>query len=174
MREIWRDIKDFEGIYQVSNLGRVRSLARWIKRKDGKTIYRKGRILKPQTGSGYQTVYFRVGNKQKWFYVHRLVAEAFIPNPDNLPQVNHINENRMDNRVENLEWCSQRYNINYGTAIERQIKTKIALGFYKDYTGWKEDDIIEDRKKRQKKYYQDNKERIIAKSLENYYKKKVS
>ena len=181
MKEIWIDIKNFEGIYQVSNLGRVRSLARWIKCKDGKTIYRKGRILKPQPASGYRQVILSVNGEKKWFSVHRLVAETFIPNPDNLPEVNHKNEDKYDNRVENLEWCSHSYNMNYGTLKERIIKAKVATGTYKDYTGWKEEDIIEDKRKRyqrnskdyNKKYREEHKE-YFREYLKEYRKRKCS
>ena len=122
--EEWRDIAGYEG-YQVSNLGRVRSLDRWIVDKNGLRKKRKGQIIKllpiPQ---GYYYVGLSNGKKAR---VNRLVAEAFIPNPDNLPCVNHKNENMKDNRVENLEWCSYSYNLTYGTIRER-IRTKTING----------------------------------------------
>ena len=111
--EIWKDIKDYEGLYQVSNLGRVKSLK-----------YGKEKILKScKLNNGYLIVNLHKEGKQKHYYIHRLVATAFIPNPDNLSQVNHINEDKTDNRVENLEWCDNKYNINYGTRNERIGKT---------------------------------------------------
>ena len=98
--------------YEVSNLGRVRSLDRVDCR--GHKI--KGKILKSgNNGHGYLFICLYNGNKTKQIYIHRLVAMAFIPNLDNLPQINHINENRQDNRVENLEWCDSKYNSNYGS-----------------------------------------------------------
>lgn len=109
MLEIWKDIEGFEGHYQVSNFGRIKSLSR----KSGNTI-KKERILKPRDHThGYSEVSLGKDMKFKNKFVHRLVAIAFIPNPDNKPQVNHINENKQDNRVENLEWVTAKYNINY-------------------------------------------------------------
>lgn len=104
MTEIWKDIKGFEGLYQVSSYGNVRS------------YYRGGRILKPKKDKdGYLEVCLRKNNKSKYFKIHRLVAFVFIENTDNLPQVNHIDENKMNNNINNLEWCDCYYNINYGT-----------------------------------------------------------
>lgn len=123
-KEFWKNIKDYENLYQGSNLGRVRSFDRWVKSKNGSLRFCKGRILKPViNGRGYLQVDLCKNGKVKKFLVHRLVAEAFLPNPDNLPEVNHKDENKQNNNVENLEWCDRTYNANYGTAIERMIKT---------------------------------------------------
>ena len=116
--EIWKDIKDSEGLYQVSNLGRVRSLN-----------YRncKGyiKVMSPyiSRGSYYHLRIRQHGHLIRSVDVHRLVAETFISNPNKLPQVNHKNENKLDNRVENLEWCDSMYNNHYGTRLERLTET---------------------------------------------------
>lgn len=107
MIEIWRDIKDYEGLYQVSNLGRVRSLDRNGK---GKGNGSKGKIIKPclDKSTGYYRVTLHKNGINKTYSVHRLVAEAFIPNPDNLPTVDHINRIKTDNMVDNLRWASYK------------------------------------------------------------------
>ena len=118
MTEQWRPIEGYEGLYEVSNLGRVKSL------KCGRE-----RILKPQMKKkGYLQVGLRKEGKYKMFKVHRLVAQAFIPNPEGLPQINHKDENPSNNRVENLEWCDSKYNNNYGTHNERIVQTMISNG----------------------------------------------
>lgn len=124
--EIWKDIKNYEGLYQVSNLGRVKSLDRVLKQKNGIEKRVKGIILKQNCKkTGYLTVVLQKNNKQKTMLVHRLVAEAFIPNEENKPQVNHINEIKTDNRADNLNWMSSKENNNWGTKRERTSKTKI-------------------------------------------------
>lgn len=106
--EEWKDIKGYEGLYQVSSLGRVKSLNY---NKTGKE-----HLLNPgKVGGGYLMFVLSKGGKRSNLLLHRLVAEAFIPNPDNLPCVNHKNEDKSDNRVENLEWCTHKYNNNYGS-----------------------------------------------------------
>lgn len=113
-KEIWRDVKDFEGLYQVSNLGRVRSLDKVVRRPDGGSYPIKGRIMGQFELRGhYLQVHLSKDGKKKDMKVHRLVAMAFIPNPDNLPQINHKDYNRQNNRLENLEWCDAKYNSNY-------------------------------------------------------------
>lgn len=124
MEEVWKDIAGYEGLYQVSNFGRVRSLDR-IEKWNGTERPRKGRImaLRPDK-NGYLIVGLRNGKFQKTKKVHRLVAEAFVPNNDNLLEVNHIDENKENNIPDNLEWCNNQYNIRYGTGIERRSKQK--------------------------------------------------
>lgn len=115
--EIWKDIENYEGLYQVSNFGRVKSL------KNGRWGTGKERILKAtDDGWGYLQINLCKNRKRENFKVHRLVAESFIENPNNLPEVNHIDENKTNNRVENLEWCTNAYNINYGTRNQRIAK----------------------------------------------------
>lgn len=119
-KEIWKDIKNYEGLYQVSNLGRVRSLNKCVKHSNH-YMNLKGQILKPQIDcqTSYKKIRLCKDGKYKHHSIHRLVAEAFIPNPNNYPVINHINENRIDNRIENLEWCTQKYNCNHGTKNKR-------------------------------------------------------
>lgn len=109
MEEIWKDIEGFEGSYQVSNLGRVKSFHR------GKW----NNISPCESTKGYLQVFLHKNGKRKRFFVHRLVAQAFIPNPDNLPQINHKDEDKANNMVDNLEWCTAEYNLNYGTRNKR-------------------------------------------------------
>ena len=117
MEEIWKDKKDYEGLYQVSNLGRAKSLI------NNKGQYRE-KILKHNIRNGYPSVTLCKNKKLKSFTIHRLVAEAFIPNPNNLPCVNHKDENRLNNFFNNLEWCTYSYNINYGTGLKRRSITQ--------------------------------------------------
>lgn len=117
MMEIWKPIDGYNGRYEVSNMGRIKSYAE--NAQDGKLIY--GVITK----LGYHNIRLYDGKGGfKTFPVHRLVALAFLPNPFNLSEVNHIDENKRNNRVENLEWCSRDYNVNFGM---RNKKTSIAL-----------------------------------------------
>lgn len=119
MEEIWKDIEGYEGLYQVSNLGRVKSLERVLKHGH----LWKGKMLKLlEHGGGYKKVNLSKDGKNKQFYVHRLVAQTFIPNSDNLTEVNHKDENPSNNRVDNLEWCTASYNINYGTRNMRHAE----------------------------------------------------
>ena len=112
--EIWCPIKGYEGLYEVSDKGRVKSLK-----------FGKERIMKNiRNKDGYLSVGLRKNREQKWYMVHRLVAKTFIPNPDNLPEVNHKDEDKINNKVSNLEWCDRKYNQNYGTGIQRMAEKK--------------------------------------------------
>lgn len=107
--EIWKDIKGYEGLYQVSNLGRVKSNKRIL--NPSKTEYLKVSLSK----NGVQNTY----------YIHRLVAQTFIDNKNNLTHVNHIDENKYNNNVNNLEWCTNKYNINYGNTQKKKAKSQL-------------------------------------------------
>ena len=126
MEEIWKTIEGFEGLYEVSNLGRVRSLDRVRKAGYGSTANVKGKILTPQylKGTKYSVVTLCRNEAGKHYLIHRLVATAFIDNPYNLPEVNHKDENPSNNNVSNLEWCDRKYNNNYGTARDRASRTR--------------------------------------------------
>lgn len=121
MNEIWKDIEGYNGLYQISNLGRVKSLGR-----RGKGCSLEDIILKPMINKdGYCLVNLKDTNHvAKWYSVHRIVAKHFIPNPDNLPVINHKDESKDNNCVENLEWCTTQYNNSYGTVVERQSNNK--------------------------------------------------
>lgn len=124
-KEIWKAVVGFEGYYEVNNLNKVRSIDRYVEHPRG-DLKLKGRILKQQIDrNGYLFVSLCKNGKAKHYFVHRLVAEAFIPNPHNLPMVNHKDENPLINRPENLEWCDVKYNNNYGTRNKRSSESKI-------------------------------------------------
>lgn len=113
--EIWKDIKGYEG-YKVSNLGNVKSLNY---NRTGKE-----KILKPKKNKGYLYVNLCKQGKVKFYLVHRLVAQAFIPNPNNYPQINHKDEDKTNNTIQNLEWCDRKYNNNYGTRNQRSALSR--------------------------------------------------
>lgn len=120
MDEEWKDIKGLEGICQVSNKGNIRTIDRYIKYKNGKVCFRKGKSIKPvKCTNGYFEVQVNKDGKRIIIMLHRAVAQAFIPNPNNFPEVNHKDENITNNCVENLEWCTPKYNANYGTRNQR-------------------------------------------------------
>ena len=152
MMEEWRAVPGYEGLYEVSNIGNVRNV-------------RRNTLLRLQkTNKGYIRVSLCKNGIQTGFQVHRLVAQAFIPNPNNLPQVNHRDENPSNNNVDNLEWCTAKYNINYGTARIRSINTKIKNGYIN------EENVGLSEEEWRKKYYEGNREKIREKIRE--YKKK--
>ena len=121
MEEIWKDIKEYEGLYKISNIGNVYSVKR---KKVMSPRYNKAR--------GYLDVLLTRNKKRKRFYIHRLVAKEFILNPNNYPIINHKDENKLNNNMENLEWCTVKYNNNYGNAKEKRT---LALRKRKNETG---------------------------------------
>lgn len=137
MEEIWKDVVGYEGYYQVSNLGRVRSLDKEVNCLKGQKRIAKGKVLKliPYT-NGYLSVRLSADNAQKKVLVHRLVAIAFLPNPNELPEVNHKDEVRTNNCLDNLEWCDRSYNVHYGTALQRMKESrKVRPVIQKDLDG---------------------------------------
>lgn len=138
--EEWKDIKGYEGIYQVSNLGRVKSLERIVLRNNKYDIHLKEKILYQGIRSGYKVVFFKKDGIRKSYQVHRLVAEAFIPNTDNKKQVNHINGIKIDNNCFNLEWTTPKENIKhaYMTGLSKIKNNKKVLQFDLDMNFIKE------------------------------------
>lgn len=134
VNENWRDIEGYEGLYQVSNLGRVKSLERDVNSRSGKRK-EKEKILK-QNNNRYMYVGLSKNCKTKCFTVHRLVAKAFLPNPENKPQIDHINTDKSDNRVENLRWVTPKENmknpITYIYRCDNNYKSKPILQFTLD------------------------------------------
>ena len=110
--EVWKDIKNYEGLYQISNLGNVRNIR----------TNRNMAFTKSTKKRNYYKVLLSKQNQRKSYSVHRLVAEHFIPNPNNYPCVNHKNQNTFDNTIDNLEWCTYEYNNKYGTTdVKRKL-----------------------------------------------------
>ena len=117
-KEEWRDIPNFEGYYQASSLGNIRSVERTVVHKDGKVTVFRGKVLKQKINyKGYAVVYLSKNCKKYSSLVHRLVAFAFIKNPKDHPQINHINGAKEDNRIENLEWCTNQQNCAHAHEI---------------------------------------------------------
>lgn len=123
IKEEWKDIKGFEGVYQISNLGRIKSFKKY---KDGYILSNKN------SKGGYFSIVLKDCKKEKHTRVHRLVAETFIPNPNNFPVVNHIDGNKQNNRVDNLEWCTIKHNVNH--AIKRNKHMLKGMKRYNQYT----------------------------------------
>lgn len=121
-KEEWKSIEGYEGLYEVSNMGRIRN--------------KHKRILKPQdNGKGYLKIFLCNGTSKKHLYVHRLVAQAFIPNPMNVNVVNHLDECPSNNRADNLEWTTQKGNLHYGNAIHKI--TEWSRNYWKTHTSLK-------------------------------------
>ena len=135
MREIWKPIFGFEDLYSVSNKGNVKRNTTIGTSGTGRYARKEHLIKQRKNNSGYLSVDLYKDNKRYQFLVHRLVAKAFIDNPNNYPVVNHKDENPCNNNMENLEWCTQKYNMNYGTCayrIGRSNSKKVTM-FSKSY-----------------------------------------
>lgn len=117
-KEEWRSIKGFEGLYEVSNFGNVKS---YVENKSGKLM------IPGNNQKGYKQLILRKNGKPYSRKVHRLVAEAFVENPSKLPQINHIDEDKANNKATNLEWCSAKYNANYGS--RKKVRGKVAYRY---------------------------------------------
>ena len=167
--EEWKNVIGYEGLYEVSNIGNVKNV-------------RRNTLLKlSKTNDGYIQVSLYKNGIRTGLRVHRLVAEAFLPNPDGLPLVNHKNEDKSDNSVENLEWCTAKYNTNYGHRTENAINTRVKNGYADpDFIGFglnkkeymKEYNRIYYEKNREKsnecskRYYQEHKKELYEKNKE--------
>lgn len=125
MKEIGLEIVGYEGLYYVTSWGNTWSKCKQIQRNNGTAWLGAKRIKQSSSKQGYRCVCLRKDGSSKVRYVHRLVAETFLPNPDNLPCVNHKDENGLNNHVDNLEWCTYKYNTNYGTCIQRRLQTRL-------------------------------------------------
>lgn len=169
MEAVWRPVVNYEGLYEVSDCGQVRNVKRCSLLKNLKT------------NCGYYQVYLYKDGVRKGLKVHRLVAEAFIPNPLSLPQVNHKDEVKTNNNVDNLEWCTVKYNVNYGcrtdNAIHRRVENGYAdpdfIGFGLDtkeymkvYNKYYRDKNNDKLKEYHKIYYQEHKDKLRDKHRE--------
>lgn len=126
MKEIWKPIKDYEDSYEISNLGRVRSKERYVKTCGNGRRLVKAQIIKPMVcTNGYLEAALSRNKQRKVILLHRLVAMHFIDNPLNYPEINHKDEDVTNNRADNLEWCTSKYNANYGTRNQRCMEKAI-------------------------------------------------
>ena len=168
IEEIWRPIEGYEGLYEVSNTGKVRSLDRY----DNRNCFRKGKVLSPiKDTDDYLKVNLYCNGKNKKCLVHRLVALTFIPNPDGLPQGNHKDEDKTNNNVDNLEWCNRKYNVNYGSRKDKVKDTAIKNGYWTGLS--KEEYMKEYREKNREKtreYREKNREKTREYNREYYEK----
>lgn len=167
MIEEWRTIVGYEGLYEVSNTGQIRSFDRYVKYSNGRIHLHKGKVLSPiKDKDGYLQVNLCYNGKIHQIKIHRLVAQAFLSNPDNLPYVNHKDEVKTNNSVDNLEWCDVKYNNNYGSRKDKARDTAIKNGYW---TGLRSG---LSKKEYNQKYYQDNKDKLREYHRQYYLKKK--
>lgn len=126
MEEIWKDIPGYEGYYQASNLGGVRRLDRVVKeigKRGAVKLFLGGQLL-PTISNDYFYYTLSKNGTTKRYRAHIIIAKIFVPNPFNYPEVNHKDENKRHNEASNLEWCTNKYNINYGSGVKRRSKTQ--------------------------------------------------
>lgn len=153
-KEIWKDVPQYEEFYQINNFGVIKSKGRLVEVPDyqnahaycsGFSYVKPGRIMKQRLNAyGYYVINLSKDGKQKGHMVHRLVAEAFIPNANNLPFINHKDENKTNNHISNLEWCTAEYNTNYGTCLERRsISQRTANKNMKSVIAYNDEEQIE-------------------------------
>ena len=128
MKEVWKDIPGYEGLYQINNYGIVKSLDRYVKHSKGGPRLIKGKIISSKIDNGYSRVKLCKDDSKKYYTVHRLVALTFINNPHGLPVVNHIDGNKLNNHVSNLEWCTVSKNTQhaYDTGLCDEARIKIS------------------------------------------------
>lgn len=125
MQEVWKDITGYEGLYQVSNLGNIKSVGIYHNDYKGNVSYlKRDRTVKSTLDRGYLKLQLNKSGKRKTKYIHQLVAETFIANPNNYKEINHKDSNPKNNCVENLEWCDRKYNINYMVKHQKEIKER--------------------------------------------------
>ena len=138
--EVWKDIKGYEGLYQVSNTGRVKSLERKVKNWPNGLRTIKERILKPALNGRESRKYYAVNlyknGKPKLIKIHRLVALHFVPNPDSLPQVNHIDNDPLNNHYKNLEWGTQRENMAHAYSFKKTSSEYTGVSWDKVTKSW--------------------------------------
>lgn len=155
--EEWKNVIGYEGLYEVSNFGNVRNV-------------RRNTLLRFSNNQGYLQVYLYKNGIRAGLKVHRLVAQAFIPNPYNLPQVNHRDENKTNNIAENLEWCDVAYNINYGHRTENAISTRVENGYADpDFIGFGLDE--KEYMKQYNRVYRENNREKLNEYSKIYYQK---
>ena len=171
MMEEWRAVPGYEGLYEVSNMGNVRNVRKNTLLRLSKDCY------------GYIQVSLYKNGRRTGLRVHRLVAEIFIPNSENLPMVNHKDEDKSNNRVDNLEWCTAKYNLNYGTARIRSRNTNIKNGYWtglsneeyrKEYYEKNREKIREKKREYMREYYEKNKEKRMEYLREYRKKRKIN
>ena len=137
-KEVWKDVKDYEGYYQISNHGNFRSVDRLVERSDGTTARYKGKeIMGSVNNLGYRRFTLSKDGKATKELAHRLVGKHFVPNPHEFEEINHIDENKLNNKADNLEWCTRWHNLTHGSRLKNMSykvrRTHIATGEVKIY-----------------------------------------